>query len=168
MGWMFRCSTSFGRKQLIEYLRRPERFGESKLLQSCAIGNNHWYLAQTGDKVWIGLDLMHGGGREMGWGYKDLDESCGPCEVNCPISYLSKASEPVGYAAEWREKVRKYHAAKKAAPQSGDVVQSGQYKYRLIEPYAPRRGWRVFCIDDGYTYRMPAKQLSRSQLCQSI
>ncbi len=41
------------------------------------------------------------------WGWKDVDETCGPYDVNCPISYVERATEPVNeYAKEWREKVR--------------------------------------------------------------
>lgn len=40
------------------------------------------------------------------WGYKDMDESCGPHYYNCPESYLEMV--PVANA-EWREGVAKYH-----------------------------------------------------------
>lgn len=53
------------------------------------------------------------------WGYKDMDESCGPHYFNCPEKYLKMV--PVANA-EWREGVAEYHrrrrekrAAKKAA-----------------------------------------------------
>ncbi len=45
-----------------------------------------------------------------GFGYKDMDESMGPCEVDCPdrimrlLSPISELPNP-GYAAEWRRSV---------------------------------------------------------------
>lgn len=170
MGWTFRCDPSFGRKQLIEDLRRPSRFSEgTQLLQACAKGNNHWYLAKTGDKIWIGLDLMQGGGRNQGWGYKDMDESCGPNEVDCPISYLDKASEPRGYAEAWRQRVREYHTTQAAKPKlaEGLVLKYGQHEYKLRYRCNGRKGWAVNRLDDGVAYRLTFRQinaaLSRAQ-----
>jgi len=37
--------------------------------------------------------------------YKDMDESMGPCECDCPERILNLlTAEPVGYAKEWRER----------------------------------------------------------------
>lgn len=54
---------------------------------------------------YIGCDLLQYY-REHRWGYKDLCESMGPCQVNCPLSYLDMV--PVANA-EWREHVKRYH-----------------------------------------------------------
>jgi hypothetical protein len=115
MGWLFSYNVGEGREGLLKRLREPSRYGSGKLIKSSAVGNNHWYVAESSNgERFIGLDLMKGGGRESGWGYKDLCESMGPCEVNCPLSFLELAPVPDGeYAAGWREKVREYHAAKK-------------------------------------------------------
>jgi len=164
MGWLFAYSTGYKKKNLVEDLRKPSRFGENtQLLQSCVKGNNHWYLAKTGDQIWIGLDLMQGGGRCQGWGYKDMDETCGPCQMDCPITYLDKASEPTGYAIEWRRNVRALHAKRKvsAKPVSGMVVTYGGQTYTLVEPYRPRKGWLVTNAL-GDRCRMNAKQLARA------
>jgi hypothetical protein len=51
------------------------------------------------------------------WGYKDMEESMGPYVYDCPLAFLDMVPEPVnGYAKEWREKVRAYHATKASAP----------------------------------------------------
>ncbi len=171
MGWSFACDTSHGKKQLVESLRRPSRFGDnSKLLQACTVGNHHWYLARTTHPdgtatTWIGIDLLQGGGRNSGWGYKSMDESCGPCQYDCPISYLAKASEPTGYAIEWRNKVREHHAAKKARPEyaAGQVWQFGPHQYKLHTPSHRRRGWVVRRVSDGHVFRMPFAYLARAQ-----
>lgn len=62
------------------------------------------------------------------FGYKDMDESMGPCDVACPerifalLTPLDKTDSK--WAHEWRAKVREYHEAKKARPRltKGTVV----------------------------------------------
>ncbi|WP_353247354.1 hypothetical protein [Limnohabitans sp.] len=170
MGWLFspRWAT---RADLVQHLRRPERFGDNlQLVRACVTGSHHWYLVRvraTGQH-WIGLDLMQSG-RADGWGYKDMDESVGPSAVDCPLAYLAAPhAEPLGYAGPWRERVRAYHAARQAkpAPVAGAWVQLSGHAYRLIEPAGPRRGWRV-SDEIGRTYRMQARQLARAEPCEN-
>lgn len=164
MGWSFSCNTSHGRKDLIEQLRRPSRFGpDTELLQACAIGNHHWYLARTKGVTWIGLDLMQGGGRTMGWGYKNMDESCGPNYYDCPISYLDKASEPTGYAIAWRAEVCRQHALLAAipTPKAGLVITYGGHQYKLLDKLG-YRGWSADRVSDGYRFRLKARQVSHA------
>jgi hypothetical protein len=173
MGWLFSWSI-FNRKEMIESLRRPERFGSGiELLHSTAVGNNHWYLAKTLEtgKIWIGLDLMAGGGRKgEGWGYKDLTEHSGPYVYNCPLHFLDKASPATGYAVEWREKVRQYHAQRAArpVPKEGAVVEYGGHDYRLLRAASPRKGWHVIRTSDGVPFRMSASQLSKASFGSGI
>jgi hypothetical protein len=171
MGWSF--STQWrGRAELVRHLRRSDRFDDKwHLVRACTSGNHHWYLMQeraTG-MHWIGLDLLQSGGPGNGWGYKDLDESVGPSAVDCPLTYLAAPhGEPVGHAAQWRERVRAYHAGRQArpAPAPGVWVKYGGRAYRLIEPVGPRRGWRV-ADELGDTYRMQARQLSQAAPCEN-
>ena len=59
---------------------------------------------------WIGCDLLRYYKRD-GWGFKDIEEAMGPCEVSCPLGYL----EMVPVACEnWRVGVRAYHERQKA------------------------------------------------------
>ena len=173
MGWLFSYSIRT-RKDLIESLRRPERFGQGiELLHSTAVGNNHWFLAKTLEtgKIWIGLDMMAGGGRTgEGWGHKGMSETAGPYVYNCPLHFLEKASPAEGYAVGWREKVREYHAQRAArpVPKEGAVVEYGGHDYRLIRPVAPRRGWHVIRTLDGLLFRMGASQLSKASFKEVI
>jgi hypothetical protein len=166
MGWTF--STSWKSKEvLIEYLRSEKRVGtEYKLLHSSVVGNNHWYLFRCPNGVVIiGLDLMQSGGGD-GWGYKAIDETMGPTEINCPISYLDKAGPATGYADEWRKRVREYHARRSAAPtpKAGLIVRHGGQEFKLLDTAGNRLGWRVERVIDGALFRMPAKQLSKALL----
>ena len=166
MGWLYspRWAT---RADLVQHLRRPERFGEHlQLVRACVMGSCHWYLVRvkaTG-MHWIGLDLMKSG-RGDGWGFKDLDESAGPCEVGCPLSYLAAPhAEPVGFAAHWRERVRAHHAAQLVRPAlvAGSWVSYGGRVYQLSAPAGPRRGWHVVDVF-GQRYRMQARQLAQAK-----
>jgi hypothetical protein len=62
MGWSFPYTTPT-RATLVQYLRRPERFGEKlELVRACATGSHHWYLIRERETGlhWVGLDLMQG------------------------------------------------------------------------------------------------------------
>jgi hypothetical protein len=165
MGWSFAYSLGYDKAACIRDLRSPTRFGpQTKLLQACTVGNHHWYLAETEGVKWIGLDLLAGGGKESGWGHKSMDERSGPNYYDCPITYLDKASEPLGYAIEWRKAVRQYHANKRKSgkPQAGQVVKYGGYEYKLLRPAGPRKGWHVHEVTTGQQYRMNSKQLAKA------
>lgn len=167
MGWLF-SSRWTTRAEMVAYLRRQDRFVEGySMLRSSVVGNHHWYLVkrEADGAVYIGLDLMQGSKPgHPGWGYKDLDETMGPCEVDCPQSFLAQASAPEGYAAEWRERVRKHHAQKAATPKPacGLEITYGPTTYRLERSLGPRKGWRVSRVSDGHPFRMNARQIAQA------
>lgn len=48
------------------------------------------------------------------WGYKDMEESMGPYEYDCPLKILKDVPEPPNeYAKEWRQKVEAYWQEKR-------------------------------------------------------
>jgi len=166
MGWLFEMYDS-GRANFLERLTSRSHFGETCTpLKARVVGNHVWQAVRhepTG-QVFIHLHLI-AKDRNGGWGYKDMSEDAGPYCYDCPLSLLALCSEPTSdYAKEWREKVRAYHARRKALPKQvpGLIVKSGSYEYQLLEKLAPRKGWRVKEVDTGATYRMPAAQLSRA------
>lgn len=66
------------------------------------------------------------------FGYKDIDESCGPYEAiksAAFLSLLSPLTDPTSYAAQWRDRCREamQQSAKRAAIKPGVVV-------KLAEP----------------------------------
>lgn len=137
MGWTYRTIAG-GFKELLverckgwEYEREDGSKTVVKCLAHCFKGvpthkGNLWKVfevtvtkdgALVKQERFIALDLLEC--RGGCWGYKDIDESMGPCEVNCPLSYLNLAGgDPEGYAKEWRERVRAFHA-EKVKPQVG-------------------------------------------------
>jgi len=166
MGWLFEYYDR-GRDNFLADITSKSHFGEGYTpIKSRVIGNNVWQAVRhepTG-RVFICLDLI-AKDRKGGWGYKGMSEDMGPYRYDCPLSLLALCTEPLNdYSKEWREKVRAYHASRKAMPkpEAGLIVKSGSYEYQLLEKLAPRRGWRVKEVDTGATYRMPAAQLSRA------
>ena len=167
MGWSFRCDTSYKRANLIEDLKDPKSLSPGyTMLKHRIVGNHHWYLYSTPEgKKTIGLNLMAGGGRgteKMGWGYKGISESMGPCEVDCPLSLLAEADEPEGYAIAWRQKVREHHAAQKqraTACKEGAKVRCNNQTFTLQKSLG-RKGWQVLA-EQGGVFRMSNRLLSK-------
>lgn len=134
------------------------------LVRASSAGGAYWQAIRKPDgAVVIVCNLIK---RESGeWGVKTMDEGMGPCNYACPLSILAAATEPppVGFAAEWREKVRAYHAARKAKrePETGMRVTYCGHEYRLHTPAGPRKGWYVTNAA-GAMFRMRAHQLSQA------
>ena len=129
MGWLFNCGTT--RRQLIA--ERTKDWGtigaEGTVVKSICLANCYrggrfygvlWSVlertfANDGQSVrpaerWIMCDLLQYR-KDEGWGYKDIDESMGPCRYSCPLKYLEMVPiEQYGGNAPWREGVRGYHA----------------------------------------------------------
>jgi hypothetical protein len=43
-------------------------------------------------------------------------------------------------------------------------VKYGGHEYKLVRPWAPRKGWAVDRVSDGCRFRMNAKQLNHSEV----
>lgn len=117
MGWLYGWHN---KEELVTHLlNQGENF---RVLIHRVVGNHLWAgfertVPVTGEKItFVCLFLMAGGGGrdENRWGYKDIDESMGPCELDCPLSVLDATPlhdpENSQYAVQWRERVRAYHA----------------------------------------------------------
>jgi hypothetical protein len=134
MGWSITVGAT--RREIIK--RRTRREENDSAVRECIAnavrGNNLWTVWEItrkpgGDKErFIGLDLLGTDG-EGNWGYKDLEESTGPCEVNCPLSFLDLVPQAANEG--WRERVRAYHA------RVGQKVAVGQ-TLRLVNASIPR------------------------------
>lgn len=60
---------------------------------------------------------------EYNFYYKDMDESMGPIECQCPLRILEGLSEPSNeYAKQWRENVRKWNAEKSPKAKIGNIL----------------------------------------------
>lgn len=169
MGWLYGHDT---RESLVRHLSNPARISAGfTLLKTRIVGARMWQLIRkedTGERF-IHLNLMQGRNGPYGWGYKDMSEHSGPYYYDCPLSLIDEATAPANDTArEWREKVRAYHAMKRAAskPAPGISVTHGGTEYRLDQPRGPRRGWNVTRVSDGMQFRMNARILSEALRAQ--
>lgn len=78
---------------------------------------------------WIMVTLMQYYRSHNGWGYKDMDETVGPYQCNCPEKYVKmadEAGEPANqHAKEFRESVRKHHADRREALKRVKAMKTG-------------------------------------------
>lgn len=107
MGWYGDFCT---KKQKIAML--TESRDAAKCIKHCYRGNSFrgvlWSVWEFRDgSRAIGCDVLsHSQGE---WMHKPLDESSGPYYWSCPLGYLALADEQ---NPEWRNEVRRYHAAR--------------------------------------------------------
>jgi hypothetical protein len=169
VGWLFGWDT---RKELVEHLL-AQKGGNCKAIKSCSVGNNLWVVfeakepAQTPQRF-VCLFLIKGGAGRDGWGYKDVDETAGPCEINCPASYLDLAQpEPTeGYAVEWRQRVRARAAKLKAAVPGARFINPHKAELPVYEVTKRRSpsSWLIKDAADGHRYRAGPKFMSSLEL----
>lgn len=144
MGWLY--SSRWTRRGLVAHLTKewnnkeeesntnPFYIGDT-LIKHCYRGNAYsgvlwvvWerYMRNKSDDSitekhrWIGCYLLKCVGGD--WGYKDMEESMGPCYYSCPLGYLDIVQDDPN--EEWRKKVREYHDSRKLKfkPQIGKVL----------------------------------------------
>lgn len=95
-------------------------------------------------------------GRHQNFGYKDMDETVGPCIDNCPehiLDLLTPTDQE--WANEWRQRCRAKIAAHKARPKVvvGTIFKGFDRKFEVVE-HMGRRGYGVREINTGKPYRM--------------
>lgn len=133
MGWMY---TYDGSKQ--DVIKDCLQGGESpkgfKAIAHSVVGNHLWvaFENETSERYpkgerFLCLYLLAGGGKRMGWGCKAISEDMGPCDVDCPLYLLDLVPEPKNseYSANFRARVRAYHAAKAAGRQKKATLKVG-------------------------------------------
>ena len=167
MGWLF--SPSWPNKETMR--RHLTAENGIKTLKSCWKGNNLWAVQEyeykegpdAGKVVrFVALYMCRFGKGEGG--YKDVDESMGPYQTNCPISYIEmvEAHEqehgygPRSYAAEWRESVRAAIAKANRKLQVGMKIKLYGHEYTIGKDL----GSRGYLIQNSlYDYRMKKSQV---------
>lgn len=167
MGWLFTLGAS--RKNIIADLTERQESASAiyETLAHCCVGNNLWVvqartMKATGERIrFIALYLLQRS--SDGWGYKDMDETCGPHYFNCPLKYLDMAPEGAvnQYAKDWREAVKTYWAGRQkscalaAKLKIGDIFRSRRSGtiFAFIEPLG--KHWLIAReIESGRVYRV--------------
>lgn len=112
MGWVHLYSGL--RRDVIHEVTADQYTAEgvlhSKTLRYCLRGNNLWALTEyyfTGNKErHITLYMLRMGTGGDGWGWKTVEDSCGPNYYSCPKAYIRECSETSSiWANAWREAV---------------------------------------------------------------
>lgn len=114
MGWDF--STAWQtKKDVIQYVLRDNDFEsngqpvKTRTCRHCVRGRVMWAIREqtrtTGVEKYIMCYLL-AHDKAMGWGYKDFDETAGPNEVSCPLSYFDEVPDPGSLATDWRRRCR--------------------------------------------------------------
>jgi hypothetical protein len=141
MGWLYMTSLKgfAGPRQYLDAqftYERPEH--KSKVLRSALAKMRVYYAAveridiQSGERiVWALICLVRYNPRDREgyiFGYKDMDETMGPCEQGCPKAILDLLTPTDNsYAMEWRAACRAHLAAaqtlaRKPSPQPGQII----------------------------------------------
>ena len=141
MGWYYQPiggrstadKDAFLRSEIEQIADTPGK-PEIKVVKSAFVGST-WYAAvligipdQTPYTVaYVYLTQM---GRDGDFGYKPMDESVGPCEVDCPIGIMNLLTPidqlpGVGYAADWRARVAAAREHKAGARRQRARIVSG-------------------------------------------
>lgn len=108
-----------------------------------------WELTKVDGKVirYIGCDLLQCYGGT--WGYKDLEAGMGPCQVNCPLSYLLMGPFDYDYEKgtylEWVGGVLLHYRRKesplykKALAAYPNAIQAHQDEMASRQPFIPKK-----------------------------
>ena len=138
MGWLYQ-NEPLRHEKPVDYFRRELTFSRdgmsSTVLDAAAVRGtvyaavrNTNYPVPGADYVYCAVILFKNNERD-GFGYKDMCESMGPCEVDCP-DRIMKLLTPVeqipnpSYTADWRERVAAAKERRKttAKLKPGDVI----------------------------------------------
>ena len=109
---------------LSQYAPRADFRWEVIATRATNYGRHFWLGLRnrtTGEKMVV-LYLIRPSVKGYGCAYKDVSESMGPCEVDCPLDLLEMTEPGLAgvehdegrWSREWRTKVRAYHAERKA------------------------------------------------------
>jgi hypothetical protein len=161
MGWLYMTSLN-GHKTPKAYLdaqfTHTSGASKNRVLKSALNGMRVYYAAVeheslvTGAKsVFAAVCLVRYNLRDKEgyiFGYKDMDESMGPCESECPASILALLTPTdSGYANEWRKCCQAWLTRPK--PKFGDTLKfeepvrfsDGAWRdtFTLVKPWANHR-----------------------------
>ncbi len=184
MGWLYMRSLE-GHATPKAYLDAQFTYardtGRSRVLASSLVGRRtyyaavEWIPAASGEReVWGLICLVRYNPRDregLVFGYKDMSESMGPCESECPrrILDLLTATENT-YALAWRERCRtrlsdRSARAAKPTPKPGDVVVLAEpilfrdgrtfSRFQAVSWPGRPRGGLVYRSELGGLYRIP-------------
>lgn len=179
MGWDFYYNMRT-KADLVSKLLKGEDWLPGENIAHRLVGNNLWIVRQFGTiegemahfsgKRKILLSLLGYDRQTECWGHKDISETMGPAEHDCPLAFLDLATDfaSVQWSSEWREKVRAFHARKKTleeveiAPEQRIVL--GGAEYTVVRPYRTKGYWIIRRASDGDIFKARVGQIRQSLL----
>lgn len=157
MGWTFYNAETFNgkvnRKVECDSLFECDSL---QVLRSTMVGSVYYAAVQSNKSGQVfAVICLTSSDRRNGYnfGYKDMDETEGPCECKCPIAILNLLTDTDNeYANDWRKRCREYHEARTAQPsltslRVGSIVEftANGTLYRATKTY----GTVKYIIQDG-------------------
>lgn len=180
MGWLY--SESWGSPSAMrDHLRYELKISGYEIVKDALVAYGHrYYAAVRKDGVTTIFVALINGSKSGGYGYKDLSETMGPCDVDCPLSVLD-AADPIdvayadwpdrpdtgrAWARDWRAKVRAHWAAKAASRTAAKGLKPGDkvwVKFGAHSPYEVASvGTKVLGYGtNGMLYRLPKGRIDR-------
>lgn len=130
------------------------------VLDTATINLTQFYAAvetrntETGEReVWAAVFLLHFCRGRHNFGYKDMTESMGPCEAQCPQRILDLLTPTDNAnALEWRQRCRA-NLALRATVRSGVVITLHGQDYRVCAQLG-RRGFLIETMDSAQRFRL--------------
>lgn len=111
MGWTSYFATHYKNGKIDKKVELDEMFSRNqKILKSQMVGSTYFAAVQdeSTKETWVTIVLTQMQNGEFF--YKDMDETVGPYNYNCPESILKLLSPTENKLAnEWREKCYEYH-----------------------------------------------------------
>jgi hypothetical protein len=168
MGWLYMQSLG-GFKNPKAYLDNQFTCGVYKVLKSALCGMRTYYAAVKNHKdgsIFAVVCLVRYNKRAADgyiFGYKDMDETMGPCEAECPQAILELLTATDSeYAVQWR--VRCWDRINKMMPEVGDTIVfeapikftdgSLHSTFTLVHPWGNKKLVRLQAVDGGGLYRV--------------
>lgn len=110
-------------------------YPELKVLKSTMKGSTYYAAVQNVTKgVTFGVVVLTNVNSKdyYNFCYKEMDESCGPCQSECPDSILKLLSPTDSeYALEWRKRCEKNNAKKRAKQTPGTLPVGTTIRFKL-------------------------------------
>ena len=149
MGWMW--TYAYGEKNKQKLMTEElEKYGDIKVLKSSMKGSEYYAAcvsARKPEEVWAIVCLVKLD-KNGDWGYKDMDETMGPCYYNCPKAIIDLLTETTNeWALEWR---------RKCLETKGETVQQKLNKLpigTIIKINGGTEEWKK--MEPGYQFKTP-------------
>lgn len=123
------------------YPDKYEKIGKFEVLKSAMVGSTYYaavkrtkFSTETDPEesiVFAAICLTSTNMKDYyNFAYKDMDETCGPCECKCPKSILDLLSPTDNeYAKEWRKACYEYHESNKAKDDISNLRVGSKVKF---------------------------------------